>query len=173
MDSEAPQEGEKLEEMLLRKGLLMPVGQIIEGLQQTALTYNLPMGDIRMNYSTRLLQELGLWAQEQGRGAEFQTEGFRVYFVDNENVCDSDRLIEIVRRAGLNPEEAKRVLETRQYSSAVDADWEVVAAREIVAAPTFIVGDDRLVGAQSYENLAKFVVQHGAKNKLPMNSAEQ
>lgn len=45
------------------------------------------------------------------------------------------------------------------YSNLVDADWDAVRDLEIVAAPTFIVGEERLVGAQSYENLIELVVK--------------
>lgn len=144
----------------------MPVGQIVDRLRQTAASYNLPMGDIRKNYNTRLLQELGLWAQEKGKGAVFQAEGFRAYFVDNVNISDTDVLMGIVRRAGLETGEAENVMATRQYAGAVDADWNAVQELEIVAAPTFVIGKKRLVGAQSYESLATFVAAHGAGNRL-------
>lgn len=151
--------------MLSRKGMLLPVNQIVAPLQKTARSYGLPMGDIRKIFNTRLIQELGLWAQEKGRGPAFQAEGFNAYFVENANISDRKNLMMIVRRAGLDMVEAENVLNTGRYSSAVNADWHAVDELEIVAAPTYICGEARLVGAQSYESLVTLVVQNGARNR--------
>ena len=141
----------------------MPVDQIVGQLQKTAASYGLVVGDLRMNYNTRLIQELGIWAQEKGKGQAFKAEGFRAYFVENVNVYDIKVLMELAERVGLDGAEAKNVLETGQYSSVVDADWGAAGEMEIVAAPTYIVGEDRLVGAQPYENLEELAVKNGAE----------
>lgn len=154
--------------MLLRKGLLTPVGQVVDYLQNTAASYGVPMGDLRMNYSTRLIQELGLWAQEKGKGPAFQAAGFSAYFVDTINIADPGVLLELATKAGLDPVEAKVVIESRQYARVVDADWAAVRELEIVAAPTFIMGEKRLVGAQPYERLVQFVVENGAEEVIPV-----
>lgn len=163
LDKDVPTEGEPLEQMLARKGFLMPVADMVSQMKVTAESYGLPFGDLETNYSTRLMQEVGLWAQEQGKGGAFQREGFGANFVANQNLMDSAILLQLVEKVGLDPVYGQKVIEERLYSDAVDADWDTAEKEEIVAAPTYIVGDERLVGAQSYENLEQFVLRHGAQ----------
>lgn len=163
---ETPVAGESIADVLLRKGILMSVEQMVGDMQDIASAYDVPFGDIKNNYNTRLMQEVGLWAQEKGRGLAFQAEGLKANFVTNENVSDTDVLLKLVSNIGLDSLEARLVIEDRLYSDAVDADWQAVQKYDIVAAPTHIIENERLVGAQSYQALEKFVVKHGAQAKV-------
>lgn len=158
-------EGELLGAMLERKGYLMPVTDIVDQLKATADSYGVPFGDLEKNYNSRLMQEVDLWAQEEGRGPAFHQEGFKANFVTNQNLADTDLLLQIVHKVGLDTEKAREIIEQRSYREAVEKDWGDVERDEIVAAPTYLIGGDRLVGAQSYENLEKLIVQHGAKKR--------
>ncbi len=55
-------------------------------------------------------------------------------------------------------------MDQRTFKDAVDADWELSRAKGITAVPTFIMGQDRLVGAQTHEILEKLVVKYKGKN---------
>jgi predicted DsbA family dithiol-disulfide isomerase len=69
----------------------------------------------------------------------------------------------MIENSGLDREEGNTVIETREFSDAVDSDWELSRAKGVTAVPSFCLGLDRLVGAQSYENLEKLIVKYGAK----------
>ena len=66
--------------------------------------------------------------------------------------------------------EGEKIIETREFSSAVDSDWALAESKKVMAAPTFFLGSDRLVGAQSYEALEKLITNHVVKHLNGQNS---
>ena len=67
--------------------------------------------------------------------------------------------------AGLPGREAAEVLKTRAFREAVDADWELAGQLGISAVPTFVLDGWAEVGAQPYEALEKFLLDHGVKRR--------
>ena len=51
----------------------------------------------------------------------------------------------------------KKIIDSRSYADAVDRDWGKSRELELVAAPTFLMKDQRLVGAKPYSILEKMV----------------
>ncbi len=141
----------------------MDVKAVVAKLQATAAKFGLPMGDRKMTYNSRLAQELGLWAETKGKGHAFHIEAFKAYFVRGENLAQKQVLLDLVRTVGLDPDKGEQVLDQRLFKSAVDADWEMSRAKGVTAVPTFFMGLDRLVGAQSHEILEKMVVNCGGE----------
>jgi len=72
-------------------------------------------------------------------------------------------LLDLAASAGLPREEAESVLSTRAFKDPVDADWSISKARGITAVPTFVINHDKLVGAQPYETLEKFMAANGVR----------
>ncbi len=134
-------------------------------LKATAESFGLPLGERQHTYNSRLAQEVGLWAQEQGQGDAFHHAAFHGYFVDGLNLAKKTVLLQLIQAAGLDPQEGEAVIDQRRFSNAVDKDWEASAQLNIMAAPTFLMGQDRLVGAQSYEKLEQMVLKHGAQTR--------
>jgi len=132
-------------------------------LKATAAKFNLPMGDRKMTFNSRLAQELGLWAESKGKGYSFHDAAFKAYFVDGLNLARKEVLLNMVSSLGLNPVEGEDVIDQRTFKDAVDADWELSRAKGIIAVPTMTMGLDRLVGAQTHETLEKLVVKYGGK----------
>jgi predicted DsbA family dithiol-disulfide isomerase len=130
---------------------------LLAQMKQIAAEENLPFGDRTRTYNSRLAQELGKWAETQGRGDEFHHLAFRAYFADGSNIAEPDVLLALAEKSGLPAAEARSVLEERRYASAVDADWEHSRQMGITAVPTFLAGGRRLVGAQPYEKLRSLV----------------
>ncbi len=110
-----------------------------------------------MTYNTRLAQELGLWAAEQGRGEPFHLAAFEAYFVEGKNLASREVLLSLAGSAGLPGQEASEVIEDRTFRDAVDEDWALARKLAITAVPTFVLDGRRLVGAQPYEELVRFV----------------
>ena len=134
-------------------------------LKATALKFNLPMGDRKMTYNSRLAQELGLWAETKGKGHVFHDAAFKAYFVEGRNLAKKKVLMALISSLGLDPVEGEDIIDQRVFKDAVDADWELSRARGIIAVPTMIMGLDRLVGAQTYEALEKLVIKYGGKSR--------
>jgi len=118
------------------------------------LPYN---AERHMTYNSRLAQELAKWAETKGKGDEIQGPLFRAFFVDSQNIGKKEVLVEIAKKAGLPPDEAVEVLESRAFKDAVDADWKRSRDLEITGVPTFLAGRYMLVGAHPYEELERLV----------------
>lgn len=125
----------------------------------------LPMVARTHTYNSRLAQELGTWATEQGLGTEFHDAVFRAYFARAEDISNPDVLVQIAAGIGLDPQEARRVLETRSQRAAVDAEWSRSRQRGVNAVPTFDCGGQRVVGAHPYEVLVGLVEAAGARKR--------
>lgn len=130
-------------------------------LQQTASELGLPFGTRTMTYNSRLAQELAKWAAVKGREIEFNQAIFRAYFVEGLNIAGPEVLVSLAAAAGLSSEDARQVLQSREYRLAVDRDWEHAARRGITAVPTFMIRGKSLVGAQPQAVLEKFLEENG------------
>lgn len=134
---------------------------MVAHLQRVAAELDLPFGDRTMTYNSRSAQELGKWAEEQGRGERFHRAVFRAYFADGRNIAEPDVLAEIVRSVGLSARSAAEIIENRSFRQAVDDDWNLSRRAGITAVPTFRMDKELLVGAQPAAVLEKFLVSHG------------
>ena len=148
-------EGRSLEDMFQgHETQVSAFRQRMKGLMQEA---GLPYGDRSMTYNSRLAQELGKWADTQAGGDAIHDLLYRAYFVDNENLADHDVLVRIAESAGLPGDVARRVLENREFSDAVDADWRRAYESGVTGVPTFTAHELMVVGCQPYEVLERFV----------------
>ncbi len=157
---DTPDQGLSLEDLFKKKGMLVDVKAVVAKLQATAAKFGLPMGDRKMTYNSRLAQELGLWAETRGKGHAFHNEAFKSYFVRGENLAERSVLLSLISAVDLDVQEGEAVLEQRSFQDAVDADWELSRAKGVTAVPTFFMGLDRLVGAQSHEILERLVIKY-------------
>jgi predicted DsbA family dithiol-disulfide isomerase len=138
---------------------------MVERLRLTARELDLPFGPRTKTYNSRLAQELGLWAEDQGRGESFHMAAFRAYFVDGLNLAKHSVLLELAQHAGLQVSDAEKILTGRTYAARVDKDWDDSRFMGITAVPTFVMGRHKLTGAQSYENLSQLVTLYEAVPK--------
>jgi len=136
---------------------------MVEHLRRTAESLGLPFGPRTKTYNSRMAQELGIWAEDQGAGTVFHLAAFKAYFVEGLNLAKHSVLLDLVRQVELPEDEAQRVLTERSYRHAVDRDWDDSRLRGINAVPSFIMGRHKLVGAQNYESLAELVELYGVK----------
>jgi len=130
-------------------------------LRRVAREMDLPFGERTMTYNSRLAQELGKWAEDQAHGDAFHQAVFLAYFQDGKNIARHSVLLDICHAIGLDGTAAQRVLERREYSQAVDRDWELSRQLGIAAVPTFVLGGRQLVGAQAYSALESLVKSAG------------
>jgi len=132
-------------------------------LKKTASDLGLPFGEREHTYNSRLSQELGLWAESKGMGDAFHMATFRAYFADGKNIAKIPALLDLAASVALPVGEAAEVLAKRMFKSAVDADWNLSRKKWITSVPTFVMNQDKLVGAQPYEMLVKLLDAHGVE----------
>jgi predicted DsbA family dithiol-disulfide isomerase len=135
-------------------------------LGKTAEEFGLPFRGSDKIYNSRLAQELGLWGESKNRGDEFHRAVFKAYFVDGKNIAQIPLLVELASSAGLPGDEAAEVLASRAFKEAVDADWALSKEKSITAVPTFVMNQDRLVGAQPYKALEGLMEANGVAKRV-------
>jgi predicted DsbA family dithiol-disulfide isomerase len=136
------------------------VGQMMKRLNRVAQEEGLPLGNRKMTYNSRLAQELGKWAESQGRGDPFHNAVFRAYFAEGRNIAKTPELVQLARSVGLSGDVAKEIVDTRAFRGPVDQDWTRARALGITAVPTFILNHQTVVGAQPYEVLERFLISN-------------
>ncbi len=141
----------------LFKGRMVDISGMMARLRDAAEAERLPFGERKMTYNSRLAQELSKWAEGKGKIEAFNHAVFQAYFADGCNIGDVDELIEVVKAADFDPEEAQKVLKERPFKHAVDVDWERSRRMGIRAVPTFVMNDQILVGAQPEAALDEFI----------------
>jgi predicted DsbA family dithiol-disulfide isomerase len=134
-------------------------------LKKAARDAGLPFGERRMTYNSRLAQELGKWAELRGKGEGFNRAVFQAYFVQGKNIGNVEELVGLSRDLGLPGEEARKVMERRDFKEAVDQDWIRSQQLGIRAVPTFLMGSQVLVGAQPYEKLVELLTAAKVKKR--------
>jgi predicted DsbA family dithiol-disulfide isomerase len=76
-------------------------------------------------------------------------------------------LLDLVKGARLNRDEAQRVLEERLFRETVDQEWALGRAMGIRMAPTFVMNGCRVEGLQPYEAMKALV--EGTQNPLVLD----
>jgi predicted DsbA family dithiol-disulfide isomerase len=152
---DTPAQGRSLADLFAGRGydIAQMQAQMRARMQAEGLAY----GDRTMTYNSRLAQELGAWADTQPGGEAIHDALFRAYFVDARNIGDPEVLVEIAASVGLPADQAREVIEKRTHRAAVDADWELSRRYGITGVPTFVAGNQGVVGAQPYEALEELV----------------
>lgn len=144
-----------LEALFRGRGVDLP--RWAEHLRGIAESLGLPFGDRRRTYNTRLAQELGIWAEAQGRGDAYRWAAFRTYFAAGRNIGDPAVLAEIAAEAGLDGAEASAVLEARRFREHVDRAWARARQLGVSAVPTFLAEGRLLVGYRDRDALGDFL----------------
>jgi predicted DsbA family dithiol-disulfide isomerase len=135
------------------------VGAMMARLRSVADRVGLPLGERRRTYNSRRAQELGKWAEAQGRGEAFRAAVYRGYFVEGRNIALPEELAGMAKSAGLDSDEARRVAATGAFSAAVDADWARARSMGVNAVPTHVIDRRASSGFLPYDALREFVVE--------------
>ncbi len=145
---ETPEEGMELAELFAGRDLDLEA--MAGRLRAVAAEVGLPIGTRSRTYNSRRAQELGKWAEEQGRGEAFHAAAYRAYFAEGRNIARSEVLAAIAEKAGLSGEAALAALQDERFAAAVDANWARARSLGVTAVPTLLYEGRSLVGFQPY-----------------------
>lgn len=152
---ETPEEGMELAELF--GGREEPIRASQARLRQLAAAEGLPLADRSRTCNSRRAQELGKWAEAQGKGDPFRRAVYRAFFVEGRNIALVDGLVPIAEAVGLSGEAAREVLAAGSFAAAVDADWQRAGELGVTAVPTHLCAGKRLVGFSSYEDFVRLI----------------
>jgi predicted DsbA family dithiol-disulfide isomerase len=139
---------------------------MMEQLIRTAKELDLPFGRRQKTFNSRMAQELGKFAEQEGKGDDFHHSVFRAYFADGLNIGLPSTLADISAKVGLGSESVQEVLEKRLFKEAVDKDWTRSYQKGVTAVPTFMMNGMALAGAQPYEKLVQLMGAHGVPKRI-------
>lgn len=151
---ETPDDGRTLVDLFAGR---LDVPKAMEELQSIAANLELPFGHRTHTYNSRRAQELGKWAEKQGRGDDFRAAVYRAYFADGKNISDPDVLLSVCQHLGLPLLPAQDVLEQRLCAGEVDADWQRAAQVGISSVPSHLYRNQLLTGFSSVEALEELI----------------
>jgi predicted DsbA family dithiol-disulfide isomerase len=121
-------------------------------------------------YNTFTCHRLLHWAQADiSLAAQYllKRELLKAYFTNIENLDDPEVLLNAVKRAGLNPSEAKKIIESDQYASEVQEALLYYKTIGITAVPSVIVEGKYLIqGGQAAEVFMSSLRQIAAEQSL-------
>ncbi|NJC87669.1 MAG: hypothetical protein FIB02_03915 [Desulfuromonas sp.] len=152
---ETPEEGVELARLFAGSG--RDLIAMFDRLREVAEEVGLPLGERERTYNSRRAQELGKWAEDQGKGEAFRDAVYRAYFVAGRNIAHPEELAVIAEQIGLGAESALQVLRERRYARAVDEDWQRARDLGVTAVPTFRYRQRTLVGFTSYQTLRRLI----------------
>jgi predicted DsbA family dithiol-disulfide isomerase len=133
------------------------IAEMQSRLTQVAAAEGLPLTTRSRTYNSRRAQELGKWAEVHGVGEQFHHAVYRSFFVDGINIGLVDELVVIATSVGLPPDEARTVIESRNYAAAVDADWQRSREMRITAVPTHLYEGKRVAGFGVYDDFVRMI----------------
>lgn len=151
---ETPDEGMSLEELF---GGRLDVPAAMARLREVAESLGLAFGERSHTFNSRKAQELGLWAADQGRFADWEQATYRAYFDEGINIGATDELLKVVEGLGWNRSEAEMALANRTYAPRVDAEWDKAVSSGVRAVPTFRCEGREQIGFCSLEELLRLV----------------
>ena len=152
---ETPEEGIELAELFAGREDMIKEMQV--RLLRLAEAEGLPLMERTRTYNSRRAQELGKWAEAQGKGDLFRKAVYGAYFVEGRNIAKVDELVRIAEAISLPGDEARAVLTAGSFSAAVDADWQRAGELGITAVPSHLCAGKRLVGFGSYDDFVRLI----------------
>ncbi|MEH7459393.1 hypothetical protein CON65_21080 [Bacillus pseudomycoides] len=115
---------------------------------------------------THLAFEGCQFAKEHGKGNEFHHRVFIAHFQEEQNIEDIEVLTKLAEEVGLSQDAFKEALVSRKYREVhQEAIKHAHEEAQIMAVPTFIIGDEVIQGFTSKERLAKAIDQELEKGK--------
>lgn len=151
---ETPENGLDLADLFAGR---MDIAGMLRRLEEVAAELGLPIGRRSRTYNSRLAQELGKWAEQQGAGEAFHQAVYRAYFIDGRNIALPQELAGVVAALGLDQEAARLAITERSYAADVDADWRRAGELGVTAVPTVLYRDRRLIGFRPYADYQRLV----------------
>jgi predicted DsbA family dithiol-disulfide isomerase len=116
--------------------------------------------------NTRRVLAVAEYARDEGKLDAFRRAGMEAHWRGG-NQLESDADLRVVAESvGLDAAAALAAADEPRYTKLVDARIAEAKARGVTGIPTFVIGDEEVVGCQPYEVLAAAAERAGAKRRV-------
>ena len=115
--------------------------------------------------NTRRALAIAEYAREQGRLEDFRQLAMDAHWRRGLDLESESDLRALAAEAGLDPDAAIAASRDEKYLSILDRKREEAEDLGVTGIPTFVIGDQGVVGCQPYEVLARFVESQGARRR--------
>jgi len=106
--------------------------------------------------------ELGELARSEGRHAEAHRRLFTAYWSEGRDIGDLDVLVDVAAASGLDPDQAREVLQSGALADAVHASTITAQRLGVTGVPAWVIDDRVLVpGAQPHAVFDDVMAQMG------------
>ena len=124
---------------------------------EEGLEYHLEQAVVANSYDAHRLVQ---FAKDRGKGSEMEEALFKAYFTDGKNTADHSTLIKLAEHIGIDPTEAKSILDNNKYANAVNHDLQLADNLNITSVPFFLFNRKFAVsGSQETEVFLKALKQ--------------
>jgi predicted DsbA family dithiol-disulfide isomerase len=117
--------------------------------------------------NTRRALAIAEYARDQGRLHPFRRAAMEAYWRGGRDIEADEGLADCAREAGLDPAAAIAATHDPAYRARVDAMGGEARRAGVTGIPTFVMGQQRVVGCQPYEVLAALAEAAGAVRRQP------
>jgi len=136
--------------------------------KKMAADLGLPSCELKKIYNSRSAQELGFWAKSLNKEDQYHNAVFKAFYGKGADISNKQVLIDIVESINLPGIDAENHLEEGTFKPQVNSDWKLAQDLKLVAAPTYIVNKNKLVGAHPYQKLQHFIESNGANRRTAL-----
>ena len=114
---------------------------------------------------SKLAFEAYYFANEHGKGNEFQDKVYEAFFEKGKDIGRVDVLSEIADEIGLSASDIKNALKSRKYKEKEEKQLEKGKIDKINCIPTIIIGETKVVGYKSKEEFEHIIKEECDKIK--------
>jgi predicted DsbA family dithiol-disulfide isomerase len=115
--------------------------------------------------NTRRALAIAELAREAGVLEKFRHAALDAHWRRGQNLEDGGVLAALATEAGLDPEAALAAADSPEYLARVDARQDQAKRQGITGIPTLVIGEQRIVGCQPYEVLARAADRAGVPRR--------
>jgi predicted DsbA family dithiol-disulfide isomerase len=130
-----------------------------------AVGFTMNTSDDSRIYNTFDAHRLLAWAKGEGKQLELKKQLFALNFTDQRDPGDHDNLLAAAEKVGLDPLQARAVLESDRYASEVRADERLWQSRGISGVPAVVIDDRYLISggqpADEFERQLRKIAEEG------------
>ncbi|QQK08492.1 DsbA family oxidoreductase [Miniphocaeibacter halophilus] len=110
--------------------------------------------DIMLTGNTNAAHRLAKYSKTKGKEKEFINKVFEGYFTKGLNLNKEEELLKIIEEVGLNKEEAKKIIDSKDFSEEVAQDKYDAFQYQVQSVPFFLF--DKRYGASGKQDVETF-----------------